>query len=120
MMFSGESAAAGLCGTPGASLWELWRLRRVVMRAMPAIGTPALIMHASQDDVTSLWNVQYLQMHLAGPIETVLLDKSFHMITVDQQCQDVVAHTARFCKAHGVASSKVLREVDACSPATGA
>jgi carboxylesterase len=102
MMFSGQSDAAGLTGTPGASLWELWHLRRVVMRDMPAIRTPALIVHASRDDVTSLWNVQYLQKHLAGPIETVLLDNSFHMITVDQQCQDVVAHTARFFLAHGV------------------
>lgn len=102
MMFSGESDQAGLPGTPGASLWELWRLRRVVMREMPTVRTPALIVHAAKDDVTSLWNVQYLQKHLAGPIETVLLDDCFHMITVDQQCQDVVAHTARFCQAYGV------------------
>ena len=69
---------------------------------MPAIRTPTLIMHAAQDDVTSLWNVHYLQKHLAGPIETILLDNCFHMITVDQQCQDVVTHTARFFQSLGV------------------
>jgi carboxylesterase len=102
LMFSGDSSKAGLTGTPGASLQELWRLRKVVMKDMPAIRTPTLIMHAAQDDVTSLWNVHYLQKHLAGPIETILLDNCFHMITVDQQCQDVVAHTARFFQALGV------------------
>jgi carboxylesterase len=101
LMFSGDSGAAGLTGTPGASLLELWRFRKVVMKAMRSIRTPALIMHAAQDDVTSLWNVHYLQQHLAGPIETVLLHDSFHMITVDQQCQDVVDHSARFFQAQG-------------------
>lgn len=102
LMSSGDSSQAGLTGTPGASLQELWRLRRVVMQEMPSIRTPALIMHAAKDDVTSLWNVHYLQKHLAGPIETVLLDDSFHMITIDQQCQDVAAHTVRFFQALGV------------------
>lgn len=101
MMFSGESDQAGLPGTPGASLWELWRLRQTVMREMSRVRTPALIVHAAQDDVTSLWNVHYLQKHLAGPIETILLDDCFHMITVDQQYQAVVDHTARFCLAYG-------------------
>ena len=59
-------------------------------------------MHAAADDVTSLWNVHYLQTHLAGPVETVLLHDCFHMITIDQQCQDVVAHTARFFESLGV------------------
>lgn len=124
LMFSGDSGAAGLTGTPGASLLELWRLRKVVMRDMPAIRTPALIVHASRDDVTSLWNVHYLQKHLAGPMETVLLDNCFHMITVDQQCQDVVAHTARFFQALGLGpESRTPRETvsgasppDACPP----
>jgi len=103
LMSGGDSGAAGLTGTPGASLLELWRFRKMVMKAMPAVRTPALIVHASQDDVTSLWNVHYLQKHLAGPIETVLLDDCFHMITIDQQCQDVVSHTARFFQAYGAA-----------------
>lgn len=102
LMATGDSSQAGLTGTPGASLMELRRLRRKVMRDLPSIRTPALIVHAAQDDVTSLWNVHYLQRHLAGPVETVLLHDSFHMITVDQQYQDVVAHTARFFQALGV------------------
>lgn len=109
LMFSGDSSQAGLTGTPGASLMELWRLRKVVMRDMPAIRTPALIMHAAKDDVTSLWNVHYLQKHLAGPVETILLDNCFHMITVDQQCQDVVAHTIRFFQALGVSQHAEAR-----------
>jgi carboxylesterase len=107
LMSSGDSGAAGLTGTPGASLLELWRFRKVVMKAMPSVRTPALIVHASQDDVTSLWNVNYLQNHLSGPVETVLLDDCYHMITIDQQCHDVVSHTARFFRSCGKADDFV-------------
>jgi len=99
LMTSGDSSQAGLVGTPGASLGELQQLRKVVMREIPSIATPTLIMHASHDDVTSLWNVEYLQERLAGSVETILLPDCFHMITIDQQVQDVITHSARFFQA---------------------
>jgi carboxylesterase len=98
-MFAGNSAAAGLSGTPGLSLRELWGLVAEVKREMPGIRTPALIVHASEDDVTSIWNAAYLRRHLAGPTQTVLLDDSYHMITVDRQRQEVVERTAGFFRA---------------------
>jgi Esterase/lipase len=95
-MFAGNSAAAGLSGTPGLSLRELWGLVAEVKREMPGIRTPALIVHASQDDVTSIWNAAYLRRHLGGPTQTVLLDDCYHMITVDRQRQEVVERTAGY------------------------
>lgn len=98
-MFAGDSAAAGLAGTPGLSLRELWGLVAEVKRQIPAITTPALIMHARHDDVTSPWNAAYLRRRLGGPTQTVLLDDCYHMITVDQQRKEVVEHTARFFRS---------------------
>ncbi|MDR3640475.1 MAG: alpha/beta fold hydrolase [Humidesulfovibrio sp.] len=95
-MFSGNSGEAGLSGTPGMSLRELWKLVAAVKKEMPAITTPALIVHSSIDDVTSTWNARYVQRHLGGPTRTVLLDNCYHMITVDQQRREVAECTAQY------------------------
>ena len=95
-MLSGASGEAGLPSTPGASLQELRKLVAVVKRELPAIPTPALVLHAKDDDVTSTSNAEYLKRRLAGPVRTVLLDDCYHMITVDRQRGDVVRHSLDF------------------------
>ena len=49
-----------------------------------------------EDDVASLANVHRLERGLRGPYETVILDKSYHMITVDQERNTVIDRTAAF------------------------
>ncbi len=95
-MFAGNSGEAGLSGTPGMSLRELWGLVAKVKKDMPGLRTPALIVHSYLDDITSMWNAKYLQQHLGGPTETLFLSNSYHMVTVDLQRQEVVDRTARF------------------------
>lgn len=96
---AGASADAGLMRTPGLSLREFYRLVAVVKREMPQIKTPALVLHATEDDVASVRNAYYLQKHLAGPVELVLLDDSYHLITVDRQRHEVINHSIRFFNA---------------------
>jgi carboxylesterase len=116
-MFAGNSAAAGLSGTPGLSLRELWGLVAEVKREMPGIRTPALILHASQDDVTSIWNAAYLKEHLGGPTQTVLLDDCYHMITVDRQRQEVVERTAGYFRSPACNGADEQRQSDPpCEP----
>jgi len=95
-MFGGDSAAAGLPGNPWPSLAEFHRLVRVVKQEIPRITTPALVMHASEDDIASVWNAEHIAARLAGPVTKVLLHDSYHMITVDRQRRDVVQHTLGF------------------------
>jgi carboxylesterase len=99
-MFEGKSAEAGLPGIPGLSLRELWGLVAEVKAELPSIITPALIVHAKEDDVASTKsNAFYLARHLGGAVETVLLDDCYHMITVDKQRSDVVQHTVEFFRS---------------------
>lgn len=95
-MLSGDSAAAGTLGMAGRSLRELRKLVGLVKREMPAITTPALILHAVEDDVTSVRNAEFVERHLAGPVRKVLLDDCYHIITADRQRHEVARETIQF------------------------
>lgn len=88
-MLSGKSAEAGILCTPSQSIRELWRLVSVVKKELASITTPALIVHAREDDISALSNAIYLQRRLGGFVECVVLDDSYHLVTVDRQ-RDVV------------------------------
>ena len=109
-MLSGDSAAAGLAGNPWPSLAEFYRLSYRVRKLLGRVRTPCLVMHARDDDVASLRNVQTLVRGVAGPVETVLLDNSYHMITVDQERNKVIECTARFFNQIAAADSVGLPE----------
>ncbi|MTJ82449.1 MAG: alpha/beta fold hydrolase [Telmatospirillum sp.] len=95
-MTSGNSAEAGNLGMTGASLRQLLALVDVVKREMPEITTPAFIAHADNDDVASKGNALYVEQHLGGPTELLLLNDSYHMITVDKQRAEVGRALAAF------------------------
>lgn len=93
-MQSGDSSAAGLSSTPGTSLRELWRLVDIVKKDLPKVFTPTLLIHARNDDIAHLRNSVYVRKHLGGVSELLLLDNSYHMITVDQERNTVCDATA--------------------------
>lgn len=96
-MQGGDAAAAGFTATPGASLKQLWGLVAEVKRGLPRVATPALIVHASNDDIASAAsNALYVRDHIGGPAELLLLNKSYHMVTIDQERNAVGDATARF------------------------
>ncbi len=85
----GDSSEAGLLGTPSGALQQMWALIDQTRREMPAITCPALLVHAREDDVASLSNAFYIQRRLGGLVDAVILDDSYHLVTIDQQ-RDVV------------------------------
>ncbi len=95
-MQSGNSVEAGNLGMTGNSLRQLLSLVDLVKREMPRIETPGIILHASNDDVASRKNADYLEAHLGGPKKKVLLDESYHMITVDKQRNEVVREIVEY------------------------
>jgi carboxylesterase len=108
-MLSGDSGAAGLAGNPWPSLAQFELLARRVRRNLPRMGTPCLALHAADDDVASVRNVDLVRRRAAAPVETVLLRDSYHMITVDRERQVVVAESARFfARLAGRASDRAL------------
>ena len=88
-MGRGDSAEAGLLGTPSQSLREMWALIARVKRTIGTIMQPALIAHARDDDIAGLANAVYIQRNLGGLVDTVVLDDCYHLVTIDRQ-RDVV------------------------------
>lgn len=99
-MISGDSAAAGTLGMTGTSLRQLRALIAVVKRELPVITAPTLILHASEDDVASVRNADYVECRLGGPVAKVLLDDCYHIITVDRQRRQVATETIHFFREH--------------------
>lgn len=111
-MLSGNSADAGLAGMPSFSVRELWDLVAVVKKELPSISAPTLILHAREDDVSSVKNAYYVARRLSGPVDVCLLDDCYHMITVDRQRDEVVARSIEHIRrvaAHGSHGQPGLR-----------
>jgi len=97
---SGDSSRAGIAAMPGSLMLELRWLVQQAKREVRQVRQPALIMHPREDDRASLRNLRYLQANLAGIADTVVLDDSYHVITLDRQRQLVVSRTLEFVEQH--------------------
>jgi carboxylesterase len=93
---SGDSSKAGVAALPGGLMLELRWLIQQVKQEVRSVCQPALIVHPREDDRASLRNLNYLQSNLAGLVETVVLDDSYHVVTLDRQRQLVVSRTLDF------------------------
>lgn len=95
-MFGDDSSLAGLPGNPWPSLAELFGLSRKVRRLLPHVSAPCLIAHATEDDIASLRNAQIVASGVSAPIEMILLENSYHMITIDRERRMLAARSADF------------------------
>jgi carboxylesterase len=93
---SGDSSRAGIAAVPGSLMLEMRWLTRQVREEIGEVRQPTLIVHPREDDRASLRNLFYLQRSLRGLTETVVLDDSYHLVTLDRQRQLVVARTLEF------------------------
>lgn len=108
---SGDTSAAGHVDTPGKILYEMLRIGGLAKKALPLVKTPALIVHAEEDDLTSIKNALYVQKHIGGANELLALKDSYHLVTVDQERNEVAKATARYFRAKLNAAE--LTELDA-------
>jgi len=95
-MQSGDAGAAGVFSTPMRSFANFNALVAAVKPDLGKVRQPALIVHPRDDDIASLRNAHYLQANLGGLVDTLVLDNSYHMVTLDQQRHIVAERTARF------------------------
>jgi carboxylesterase len=93
---SGDSSRAGIAALPGSLVLELRWLVQQVKDEIEEVHQPTLIIHPREDDRASLRNPHYLQRTLRCLTETVVLNDSYHLITLDRQRQVVVARTLEF------------------------
>jgi carboxylesterase len=103
-----DGCELGTSGTPGGLVLEHRRMVRAALRRLRHVRQPVLIVHSREDDHADLDNVKHLQRELAGPVDILVLDDSYHMITLDKQRHVVVERTHAFVES-------LLNEVRAAS-----
>ncbi len=92
-LHSGDSAEAGLLGTPSQSLQQFWKMIDVIKKQLKSIKVPVFIAHAREDDIASIKNAIYLQKNLGGTVDMLVLDDCYHLVTIDRQ-RDIVIDRA--------------------------
>jgi len=110
-MQSGDSASAGLLGNPWHSLADMQVLARRVRRDLHRVRVPAIVMHAAEDDMASVRNARLVVDRIDAPCELVLLDNSYHMITIDADRKVVVRKSVAFFER--IVAARVERAMSA-------
>jgi carboxylesterase len=97
---------------PVTLLCELRLLIHEVMEKMSRIRVPIQLIQASEDDMTSVKNSQFIYDHVASDQkEIVLLHDSYHVITADQERKKVAQKMEEFfCRIQGVEPHVALNE----------
>ncbi len=90
---------------PLACVRQVDRLRGWVMAGLKSINCDTLVIHARQDELTSLNSANYLVEQIGGAkARMVVLENSYHMICVDNDREQVARSVLEFFDAGGAAS----------------
>jgi carboxylesterase len=116
---SGDTSKTGFLSIPGGLMFEMRKLVRLVKADLGNITQPALILHPRHDDRASLRNAHYIAKYLGGRVETVVLEDSYHVITLDRQRDVVLEKTLAFADSL-VARSAVGSSSGAVRPVAAA
>jgi carboxylesterase len=84
-------------GRKGGTVLEFRHLAKSVEKVLGQIKQPALIFHPRFDDQSDMSNSIILQRKLGGFTEVVVLDDSYHMVTLDRQRAEVADRSVTFC-----------------------
>ena len=95
----GEVSSIGPSRLPLWGLRESERLNAHVRPLLRALSLPLLVLHAREDEITSLTSVERWIAGLGGAAQLVVLEHSYHMITVDNDRQRVAHELADFVGA---------------------
>ena len=84
---------------PVASLYQHSLLTKLVKSQIPSVKNPILILHAREDDMTSLKNARFVLTNIGSLDKSlVILEDSYHMITIDQEKDKVAQEIINFLK----------------------
>lgn len=92
-----DSSLVGASRLNLPAIQEAERMIASVKRSLSRITAPAIIIHAVEDEVASPRSAQYIAENIGSrSVETVMLHNSYHMITVDNDREQVAAVTVCF------------------------
>jgi carboxylesterase len=88
----------GYAHFPVALFCEMRHLIRRCVALLPRVTAPLLLLQAEEDDITSPRNSQFIYAHVASTRkEIVLLRRSYHVITADEDREQVAEAVTAFC-----------------------
>jgi carboxylesterase len=87
-----------LFGRGGGLVWEFKSLAREVRRGLGNISQRMLVFHPREDDQSDMSNSVILARETKSLVEMVILDDSYHMVTLDRQRSFVVDRTLDFAQ----------------------
>lgn len=86
---------------PTKAAYSMLQFTRRARRALPSVTCPTLIVHARQDHTAHPDNAKVIHNEIgAADKELVWLDRSYHVITVDLEREEVYDKTLSFIKEH--------------------
>ena len=94
-----EVSSVGPSRLPLWGLRESERLNAYVRPLLRALSPPLLVLHAREDEITSLPSVERWIAGLDNAAQLVVLEHSYHMITIDNDRQRVAHELADFVGA---------------------
>ncbi|MDE1990310.1 MAG: alpha/beta hydrolase [Betaproteobacteria bacterium] len=91
------TSALGSSQSPLTGVYQSERLMKDVRRNLHKITAPTLIMHAVEDDLASPRNAEVIARGISSPqVRKVLLENSYHIITMDFEKERVAQETLEF------------------------
>lgn len=97
---------------PLTTIRQVDRLRSALKRNLHTVTCPTLIIHAEEDEITSLKSARYIARRLGGPSQLIILNDSYHMILIDNEREVVMKMSIDFFQtpATGEAALAAARE----------
>lgn len=83
-------------GRSGATFVEVKWLANAVQAELGKVSQPCLIFHPRHDDRSRLSSSQRLQKQLGGIVDLVVLEDSYHLVTLDRQREVVLDRVREF------------------------
>jgi carboxylesterase len=115
-----DSSEAGVFCTPVRCFSHFNALCDAVKPRLGEIKVPSLILHPREDDIADIENAFYLQRNLGGRVEMMVLEDSYHIITLDKQRQVVVDRSIAFGETVGRLNANRLTPAVTREPVTAA
>lgn len=95
-----DSSMAGAAKLTLPAIHEAELLIKSVKKSLPRVTAPALIIHAVDDDVSTPRSARFVAENIGSKnVESILLHNSYHMLTIDNEREQVAADTIRFFDA---------------------
>lgn len=96
---AGDMSPIGPARIPLWGLRESERLYRFGLSRLPHLAVPLLVLHARADEIATVGSVERALRCVEGRAKLIVLEHSYHMITIDDDRQQVARELADFVDA---------------------